>query len=495
MIDEEFQHELLKYDSTQLAKSSEYRRQATKYNPRLFAFIYLRHHITDDYGNITFSSMHREWYEYALDWINPNPNRSAYVAPRNSAKSTMWFTIIPLWAAAHGHKKFITAFASTPTQAQVHLSTFKSELENNDLLKVDFPQLCTPAKRESGTVVSDRQSMTQRQSGFIFAAAGVDSSVAGLKVGNMRPDVLVFDDIEPHEANYSTELAKKREATILGNLFFLNTNAKIIMVGTVTMEGSIIHQLVQSVTTGEKSQFVLDSGVKTHYYPALIIDPDGSQRSLWEARWSLDYLIGESHKRSFQLNMQNLPVALDGEMFYEDAFKYQELPEYPRTIISVDPAVTVSDKSDFTGISVVSYDPKTKKMFVRECIQVKLQPAQLKSKVAELLELHPEVGVLLVETNQGGGTWAPIFEGLPVKYREVKQNIKKTVRAKLLLTGMEKGSVLFERPMPQLMNQMLLFPNGMHDDMVDSVSSAYGYFFNPNAGKRVKPGISQHSYV
>ena len=43
--------------------------------------------------------------------------------------------------------------------------------------------------------MADRVSLYHARSGFVFAAAGMDSSNLGMKVGDRRPDLLILDDI------------------------------------------------------------------------------------------------------------------------------------------------------------------------------------------------------------------------------------------------------------------------------------------------------------
>ena len=124
-----------------LLATTEGRKVLTRLNPRLFAIIYLAHHLAGDEtgGVISFSEAHLDWYDQMLEWVKPTKEpkkwRRAFVAPRNSAKSTMWFLIAILWASAHGHVKFAAAFADSATQAEGHLATFKRELDTNDLLR------------------------------------------------------------------------------------------------------------------------------------------------------------------------------------------------------------------------------------------------------------------------------------------------------------------------------------------------------------------------
>jgi hypothetical protein len=223
-------------------------------DPLAFSLIYLPHHLRgpQTQEKITFADLHVSLIDYAkslaIPATAPRQNRDAFVAPRETGKSTWLFLIIPLWEAAHGHKKFIAAFADTGPQSLIHLATFKRELENNELLRQDFPELCTPAIRDKGQTTFDTKKEYQAQSGFVFMARGVDAGIVGMKFGSVRPDHLILDDIEPLEANYSLYQVEQRLMTVLEGVFGLNEFASVTIAGTVTRVDSIIHQLVKTVT-------------------------------------------------------------------------------------------------------------------------------------------------------------------------------------------------------------------------------------------------------
>jgi hypothetical protein len=232
-----------------LLDTTEGRKVLTRLNPKLFALVYLRHHLAgDETGDvISFSEMHDDWYAQMLAWVKPSKDpkawRRAFIAPRNSAKSTTWFLIAILWAACHKHVKFAAAFADSATQAEGHLATFKKELDNNALLRKDWPELCRPMTRNTKRLsVADSRAMTQQGNGFVFAAKGVDSATLGLKVGERRPDLIILDDIEPDGSNYSAAQAVKRLATLQNAILPLNEWARVVWVGTVTLDGSLAHQ-------------------------------------------------------------------------------------------------------------------------------------------------------------------------------------------------------------------------------------------------------------
>lgn len=232
------------------AEASLLRREATRRDPALFALVYLWQHLRDADGRVSLSPIHLAWAKRAKRWAKPlgepMSDRRAEVAPRETGKSTWHFLLLPMWAAAHGHRRFCAAFADTEAQATTHLATFRRELDVNRLLRLDFPDLCSPRTKGRGTVEADRVSLYHAKSGFVFAAAGMDSSNLGMKVGDARPDLIVLDDIEPHEGRYSADLAKKRLNTLRQAILPLNIRATVILVGTVTMYGSIVHQVVRA---------------------------------------------------------------------------------------------------------------------------------------------------------------------------------------------------------------------------------------------------------
>jgi hypothetical protein len=474
---------LRRFDARLLA-TSEGRRILTRLEPRLFALVYLKHHLAGaETGDvISFSEAQLEWYEHARQWVRPirEPKtwRHGYVAPRASAKSTTWFLINPLWAAAHGHAKFVAAFADSAGQAEQHLATFKHELETNELLRKDFPDLVRSATRGRGQLVSDNRAMMQQRNGFVFAARGVDSSNLGLKVGERRPDLMIFDDIEPDASNYSADLVRKRLATLQNALLPLNDWARAVLVGTVTMPGSLIHQLVETVTTNNPhAEWVDDEGFVCHYSPALITNDDGTERSLWPEKWTLDYLESIRHTRAFALNMMNQPVSADGLLWSASDIVVNDpgvdVLARCRHMLSVDPATTTKKSSDYTGLAVLSHDRTTGKVYVRHVEHVKLTGAPLRRHALGILERFPEVTVIFCEVNQGGDLWADVFGGLPVKYATVHQTASKEVRAGWLLNGYQRRVIEHVVPLPALDSELLIFPRGLNDDLVDAVGSGF----------------------
>ncbi|MSA33889.1 hypothetical protein [Parabacteroides distasonis] len=216
--------------------------EMTRDDPALFALVYLRRHLTDtETQRVTLSEVHLAWAEIARQWASSEPRRDAIIAPRSMGKSTWFFLALPMWAAAHGHARFVAAFANSAGQAQAHLMTFKRELDGNRLLREDYPGLTRPMMRR-GRPLADSQDMYIAEGRFAFVARGADTGNLGLKIDDARPDLIVCDDLEPGEGSYSAYQAEQRLTTLLDDILPLNFRANVAIVGTTVMSGSIIDQ-------------------------------------------------------------------------------------------------------------------------------------------------------------------------------------------------------------------------------------------------------------
>lgn len=473
------------------------RQRLTRNDPKLFAELYLPHHLrTPEVGNqISYSSFHLDLIANARRWNQPAglaDDRHCYVAPRGSGKSTWGFLILPLWAAAHGHVDFIGAFADAGFQAENHLLTFRRELATNALLGIDYPKLCTPATRR-GLADMDTRSMLMTQSGFVFAAKGADASTLGMKVGHKRPSLLLLDDIEPHESAYSEYQKTRRLDTVLSGIFPMNFNARVMFLGTTTMAGSIVHDMVRTVTERDGGpRWPHEENIKVHYYPAIDTAEDGTERSLWPERWSMAWLNANRGTRRFQKEMQNMPVAVDGGYWNEEDFGHPPPPTVTQKILSIDPAVTDKKTSDYTGLAIVGHDPNERRCTVERVEQVKLGPADLRAYILGILQRSPAIRAVLIEVNQGGQTWPQIMENLPVKVVTVHQTIAKTARAALVLDWYQRGYVAHTGDVTSFEQQAMSFPQGMNDDMVDAVCAGVTFFLQDRDKQPMRSSTSSY---
>lgn len=517
-----------------LLEDSEGRRVLTRTDPLLFAVVYLRHHlISEETGGITLADCHFEWFRLAREWTIKDTGlrgwRHSFASPRSSGKSTAWYTLIPIWAAAHKHVKFVATFANGAHQAEMHLQTFRTEAAHNARLREDFPTLCTAVKKPTGRTVADNEGQYQSKSGFVWVARGVDVASLGMKVGVLRPGVLVLDDIEKDESRYSPGEVEKRLQTIIDAIFPLNERAKVVIVGTVTRPGSINHQLVKvadglidpGTEEAETVKWIGDEKIIPHHHLPIIdeVGPGGAtvRRSCWAEKWPLPYLESIEHTRNYKKNFENNPRAGAG-MFWSDAdFRYGIPAGMRKEYLFIDPPVTHGVKADKCGIAVLGYavgsgrlpsaderrrlgdewaitltreeaEAAGRSRLSRVCVlhaeEVHLTGAPLRDRVLTILEQRPGICAVVVETNQGGDLWKEIMKDLPVPLRTFTSSVAKEVRIGRALDFYQKFRVTHARPFGVLEDAQTAYPKVEYDDLLDAVCTGIVHLLAPRPARR-----------
>lgn len=468
-----------------MLRSPEMRRRLTREDPLLFALIYFRKSLTDpDNGIVELNDMHFELCRMARTWMVKHgleENRYAVLAPRHAGKSTWLFKILPLWAAAHGHLRFIAAFTSTGGQAAIWFTNVKRALDGNRLLRADFPDLCMPALREStGRAFTDTKTAYSSRSGATFFAAGIDSSNLGLNVDDARPDLVLFDDIEPDESNYSAYQKQQRLITAIDTCMYMNLKANVVFVGTVVMTGSIMHDFVlynQGEHTDD-NKWVEEQHIDVRHFRPILENSDGTERSLWPNKWPLTYLKANCTTRDYAKNFDNQPANFGGDYWDISDIRYGSLETYAIKVLSIDPATKDAKHNDLTAFAVITYNPGYKRLNgdyggfeVVDAVDMHIVPGDpFVNRVKAFLAVHPDIHAIIIETNQGGMVWKTMLQqaGIPCQIWEITATEHKWVRAAKGLTHYQDGGVMHRRKFARLERQMLSFPRVHNDDLVDA---------------------------
>ena len=470
----------------------ETRRELTKANPLLFALLYMDHHFKDLHGReYGFSKFHLQLYKWAAGTWHQKSGlkdaRDAFIAPRGSGKTTTLFNILPMWAGCHKYEKFVAAYGDSQESIQNHLGTFKSDLkEDCPLIVVDYPHMYLGKnewiKEEGGdSDQRDSASFMKTAGGFVFAVKSVSSNSLGLKVGHLRPTMILLDDIERQGGDYSPHQAEKRRQAIVGGILGQTkpNGARVIMVGTNLMIGSIFDGLLKYAEGHEPPKWAEEEKFRVHYFKPFINNGDGTRRSIWPEMWPIEFLESEEHTESFAVDFLNQPQPSSGAYWENQHFTQGSIPKHLVSygVISIDPAVSAKRSSDFTAMSVILYSRTLNRYEVVYNNQFKITSGQIKQKVEDLCGVYPEIQSVFIEVNQGGDMWVDALSGVPVRVVTVHNNVSKEMRAGRTLicyeTVQEDGlrRVIHRTRFPELEAQMKAFPKVPHDDLVDSVTN------------------------
>jgi hypothetical protein len=463
---------------------SAYRRYVCAHNPILFALTYLPHHLrSEETGNLlSLNQMHVDMAADALTMTRGMPgirgHRKIWIGPRDIGKSTWKFVILVLWALCFKYIKFPALFSDSGDQSQRHFRSMKKELESNELLREDFPELCQPAKRRGNRSDTDNAHEYIASSGQKIFAKGIDAKTIGLKVDSDRPDYIGFDDIEPQASKYTPEQRDKRLRTMIDAIMGMNLRAFVEVVGTSVMYKSLIHQAAIAATGGHVAEWISEERFKTRYYPAIVRLPNGQEESIWPQKWPLRDLVDMRNTRAFMLNFMNMPVSSSNGMWTTTHFKYGYDFMIEESVLTIDPAMTSHDKSDHTGIAVVGRDASGTRTVVEYAVGVHLGPQKTRELVHYLLMHNPKITTVILEKNAGADY---VLERLMPWPRRVHllnphEGKAKTERIGDLLDYYERGWVWHANGLVALQDQMLAYPDVDRDDVIDAVARGVDHF-------------------
>ena len=165
----------------------------------------------------------------------------AMAMPRGSGKTSICECAC-IWAVLNGHRDFVCLIGSDEGHAMDMLESIKTELDGNELLLEDFPEVVYPiqcldgiANRCSGQLYKGQRThigWTAREvvlptisdskaSGAIIKVAGITGRIRGMKFKradghSVRPSLVVLDDPQTDESARSISQCATRESILAG---------------------------------------------------------------------------------------------------------------------------------------------------------------------------------------------------------------------------------------------------------------------------------------
>jgi hypothetical protein len=196
----------------------------------------------------------------------------ALAMPRGSGKTSL-VEVACLWAALKGSREFILLVGASAAHAMEMLDALKVELETNDRLLEDFPEVCLPIRRLEG--LSNRAAgqlyLGERThigwtgrvivlptiagsaaSGIVIRLAGITGRIRGAKFvrpdgRSVRPQLVIIDDPQTDQSARSVTQCEARGRILGGAILGLaGPGEKIagIMPCTVVRRGDLADEFL-----------------------------------------------------------------------------------------------------------------------------------------------------------------------------------------------------------------------------------------------------------
>jgi predicted phage terminase large subunit-like protein len=306
---------------------------------------------------------------------------------------------------------------------------------------------------------------------MVIEAYGKGSAMRGLLHGEIRPTTVIMDDLQSYEDSLSDTTQEKDWEWFLSDVRPLGKDTRLFMIGNNLGEKCIIERI---------SRFHKELGFSFMRIPIMDSEGTAAWPEVFPKKWIEEER--ESNRLIGKLDIwhrERMCVSMDAETrcFKTEQFRYWEtLPPLKRVTIAVDPAISKLKRSDFTGITVAGIDAKNH-IYIMETVRKKMLPDEI---IDELFRLQKKWGgtvgiedvqyqrMLILETRKQMALRNRFFNLI-----EIKALGEKEARIKAVLQPRFSSNTVWHRKeMADLEYELLSFPNGMNDDVIDSLSMA-----------------------
>ena len=383
-------------------------------------------------------------------------------APRGHAKSTITDLVYLLWVIVHSKAKFVLLVSDTYSQATLFLEALKAEVEENEKLKGFYGQIQSKHWSEDEIIVN----------GIMIKCLGAGMKVRGLKFRESRPDLIIVDDLENEEIVSSKERREKLERWFNGALIpCMGKEGRLIDIGTILHYDSLMAKL-------------LDPNRYTSFFKRTYKAIDGGI-ALWPEHLSVEELekikqnyIEQGQAYLFYQEYQNDPVSEENRKFKIEKIRYYEESELRsknlKTFITIDRAYSSDKTADFTGIVINRVDNENNWYIRSE--RFKGTERELIEKIFDLKEFFKPIKIG-IEQKAFEYTIKPALKDEMQrrnKFFTVEElrdgGINKIKRIEGLIPRFEMETVYFLRSDTDIVDELIRFPRGAHDDLIDALA-------------------------
>ena len=332
---------------------------------------------------------------------------------------------------------------------------------------------------------------TSEQGAFTAAGVGGPITGRGCSLG-------IIDDPVKNREEAESETTRQTVKDWYSSAFYtrLAPGGGILVIQTRwhddDLSGWLLHTLAEAEKEAAANGEELDPSVdkwELVEYPAIAVE-DEKYRKKGEALHPERYPIEALKKikfnmipRDWEALYQQRPVSEDGDFFTKDMFRYYIPKDRPpldemRIYASGDLAISTKQTADYSVFAVIGVDRK-QNIWVIDIVRGRWNSLGIIDRMFEIQQTYnPEL--FGIETGQIELTLEPFIQkaeqerGVSLRYHKLKtRGADKGTRARPIQGRMEQGRVYFPTVestpwMGTVQNELLKFPLGKNDDIVDA---------------------------
>lgn len=475
---------------------------------KLFAISYFPHIFYKP-----FSSFHEDTFKDAQDLILEYGDQETYfvrAAPRSFGKSRIISVVFPLWCICFSYRRNILLISDTSPQAKEYIQTIKHELTHNEKLIADFGNL-------SGQKLDQtwKEDEIVTANGIHVFSKGAGQSLRGANYNNVRPEVVVLDDLESDEG-VETEGQRNKLYRWFNKVLMPIGNERtcFLYVGSILHYESLLYKVLhdpkfngwdrrvyKAVYEFSTSQLwdeweklyvdITNENARNEAYAFYAAHKDEMLEGtnvLWPG-WKKDSYYKLMIRRleddeSFNSEYQNSPMTEESRDFKEQWLidnTYTELPEITEVYGAVDPSLGKTKKSDTSAIIMIGRGVNNYLYVLEADIKRRKPDDIIQDMIHHILKYYDKLKGFSVETD----VWQDFFadtvqqrfvdRGMYVNWIKVQTQGNKEARIKSMIPTVKHGYLKFNKTHTTLWNQLKNWPKG-HDDGVDCLEQCIKRF-------------------
>ena len=292
-------------------------------------------------------------------------------------------------------------------------------------------------------------------------------------------DVIIADDLVEPDNSRTKEQREKVHDFYLSLFDLLEPNGKLVVIGTRYHQDDLYARILDE--NSQHSNWSLF--IRSCY------QPDG--RILFPEKFTQAQLDDIKKKSFYHFSTQylNNPIDPENADFKSEQIKYYDptTPHPSSLYLTIDPAISLGRDADYSAL-VVAGMYNDRRIRVVDAVHRRLIPSELVEKVFELVKkwnLH-RIGIEtfafqktlkydIQRKQRETGIFFSIDELGKRHSGRGEQILSKEARIRRLQPYFEQGLVEIRSDMSELRDELLAFPRGKHDDLIDALSYQLDY--------------------
>lgn len=417
----------------------------------------------------------------------------AAAAPRGHAKSTAVTLAYVMATLLFRQRKFCLLISDTEGQAVMFLNDIKQHLESNENLRALF-NIKGLVKNTESDMICELSDGYQ----FRIIAKGSEQKVRGTKWQNLRPDLIVGDDLENDEIVMNQDRRDKFKRWFFGALLPCRSHNGIVrIVGTILHMDSMLNRLMPQ-TWGKNTR---KDGLKTYdinprkawnsvLYEAHDEDFD---QILWPDRWPEEKLRIEQERlrelgypELYSQEFLNRPLDENNAFFRKADFvgmTNQEKEDIAagkmplNYYLGVDLAISEKERADWSVFTVAGINALNQ-LYIVDVVRQRMDGREIVDTLIQLQQRY-NLQFVAIEDEKISKSLGPFLReamkesGIYLSLVPITPSADKKTRARSMQARMRIGSVKFDTHAewyPPFESELLRFPRDVHDDRVDSLA-------------------------